>query len=165
MNTFDPTTQNQQQDGQGAVATTGGVAVKITTADLALIKTPSGKTINDFNISDKLKNNDPELVDFIIRSESMKDPERQYWFNLTEIMNSEQTEKLRDILKRERVKLAEIDAKYGKKPIDPIKAAKDAEAKAARRAQEQKRLQQEEAAHQAKEAAAEEDILAELDNI
>ena len=148
--------------GGGAVGLMGG---KIATEDLLLIKTPSGKTIKDFVIPDRLKNNDPELVDYIMRSESMKDQERQYWFNLSEIMTPAQIEKLRDILKRERQKLAEIDAKYGKTTIDPIQAAKRAKALAAKRAAQQARLRQKEAEIQAREAEEEEAILKELEQL
>lgn len=134
--------------------------------DITQIKTPTGKTITDFRIPAKLLENDAELVDYIMKSESMKDEERQYWFNLYEVMNEQQVEKLRDILKREREKLAEIDAKYGKKPeIDPVEAAKKAEELAQKRAQEQAILKQREAKQQAQEAEAEANILSELEGL
>lgn len=134
--------------------------------DLTQIKTPTGKTITDFRVPAKLQQNDPELVDLIMRSESMKDEERQYWFNLYEVMNAQQVEKLRDILTRERAKLAEIDAKYGKKPeIDPVQAAKKAEEMAKKRAADQQALKQREAEAQAKEAHAEDELMSELDNL
>ena len=89
------------------------------------VTTPTGKTLADFRIPAKLTQNDPALIDLIMKSESMKDEERQYWFNLYEVMNTAQIDKLRDILTRERAKLAEIDAKYGKKPkIDPFSTLK-----------------------------------------
>lgn len=126
-------TQGQEQtQGQNQGQSTG------TLINLQTIKTPSGKTIADFRIPQELLEKDPELVDLIIRSESMDDKERQYWFNLTEVMNTEQTEKLRDILVRERKKLAEIDAKYSKKKeVDPVEAAKKAQEMAQKRAAQQ----------------------------
>jgi len=131
--------------------------------DLTQLKTPTGKAITDFRIPAKLMQNDPALVDLIMRSESMKDEERQYWFNLYEVMNEGQIEKLRDILTRERAKLAEIDAKYGKKPeIDPVEAAKKAEDMAQKRAAEQAALKKREAEAQAKEAHAEDALMNEL---
>ncbi len=134
--------------------------------DPNLIKTPSGKGISDFRVPEKLIAEDVELVDFIMRSESMKDSERQYWFNLWEVMNTEQRDKLRDILSRERTKLAEIDAKYGKKPkIDPVQAAKQAEELAQKRAAEQKAIANREQKQQESEAQAEADALAELENL
>jgi len=131
--------------------------------DLTTLKTPSGKTIQDFKIPEKLLQNDPALVDLIMRSESMNDSERQYWFNLTEVMNEQQVEKLRDILTRERQKLAEIDAKYNKKPVDPVEAAAKARAMAEQRATQQQNLAQREQAHETAEAAEEAAALAELE--
>lgn len=134
--------------------------------DLTQIKTPTGKAITDFRIPEKLMQNDPALVDLVMKSESMKDEERQYWFNLYEVMNTQQVEKLRDILTRERAKLAEIDAKYGKKPqIDPVQAAKKAEEMAKKRAAEQAALKQREAEAQAKESQAEDLLMSELEGL
>ena len=134
--------------------------------DITQVKTPTGKGITDFRIPAKLLESDVALVDLIMRSESMKDEERQYWFNLYEVMNTQQVEKLRDILTRERKKLAEIDAKYGKKPeIDPVQAAKKAEEMAKKRAAEQEVLKKREAEAQAKEAQAEDQLMSELDNL
>ncbi len=153
-----PVAQTSQGQGGG-----GQVAAAINPAE---IKTPSGKTLQDFRIPEALLKNDVELVDYIMRSESMKDEERQYWFNLTEVMNAQQVEKLRDILSRERKKLAEIDAKYGKKPpVDPVEAARKAKIMADKRAAQQAQLKAREAQQQAQEVQDEEDILSELDNV
>lgn len=160
-------------DATNGVGTTNGQATGGNTGnataaeiDLNLIKTPSGKGIADFKIPAGLLSSDPELVDYIIKSESMKDSERQYWFNLWEVMNQEQREKLRDILARERKKLAEIDAKYGKKPkIDPVVAAKQAEELARKRAAEQKVIADRERKQQEAEAKEEADVLAELEGL
>lgn len=130
------------------------------------VTTPTGKTLTDFRIPAKLTQNDPALIDLIMKSESMKDEERQYWFNLYEVMNAAQVDKLRDILTRERQKLAEIDAKYGKKTkIDPIEAARKAEEMAQKRVAEQVALKEREAKIQAQETVAEADILSELDGL
>ena len=75
------------------------------------IKTKGGRTIKDFTIPDNLLKNNPTLVKLILLSESMNEEERQYWFNLTEVMNDEQIEKLQDILTREQQKLVEINEK------------------------------------------------------
>jgi hypothetical protein len=130
------------------------------------IVTPTGKTLKDFRVPMKLTQNDAALMELIMKSESMKDEERQYWFNLYEVMNTAQIDKLRDILNRERAKLAEIDAKYGKKPkVDPVEAAKKAEEMAQKRSAEQSALREREAKIQAQEAEAEADILSELDSL
>ena len=137
-----------------------------TTTDLNAIRTPkTGKMLKDFEVPEKFLNQYPELVAMILRSESMNDSERQYWFNLTEVMNTEQVEKLRGILTRERQKLAEIEAKYG--PSQPTLT----DAEIAERNQEiQKKREQQQAALRAKEAASEatendDAILSELDSL
>lgn len=53
-----------------------------------------------------------ELVDLILKSESMNDDERRYWIDILPVMTPDQVGKLRDILVRERDQLAAIDAKY-----------------------------------------------------
>ena len=132
--------------------------------DLTQIKTATGKAIQDFKIPEELIKQDAELVHLIMRSESMNDDERQYWFNLWEVMNHEQREKLRDILTRERQKLAEIDKKYGKIKEDPAVIAKRAQEEAIKRAQKQQELREREAKARAQSGEAE-DILDALDEI
>ncbi|MBT3349405.1 hypothetical protein HN954_00795 [bacterium] len=83
-----------------------------TKIDLNALRTPTGKTIQDFEIPENILTSDPKIVELVIRSESMNDGERQYWFNLTKVMNETQLEKLRGILTREREKLEEIEKKY-----------------------------------------------------
>jgi len=75
------------------------------------VRTLSGKSVLDFNVPSKIRK-DYELIILMLISESMNDEERQDWFNRTEVMSEEQIEKLTDILRRERRKLLEIDAKY-----------------------------------------------------
>ena len=133
--------------------------------DLSQITTKTGKTMEDFSIPESLIENDAPLVELILKSESMDDGERQYWFNLSEVMSAEQTEKLRGILSREQTKLAEIEEKYGEKKIDPVEAKKRALAMAKDRVEKQQTLQEKEAAHNEKEAEEEASILAELDNL
>ena len=68
------------------------------------------------NIPDNFLASDPDLTVLILRSRSLaKNEEKQNWFNLIPMMNQEQIEKLRDILTRERDKIAEIEAKYEQK--------------------------------------------------
>jgi len=171
MNPTDPTAQNS--DSTSATSTTGqsvgtgGGQSTGVTIDLKSLKTKSGKTIADFEIPAGLMQSDPSLIDLIIRSESMNDGERQYWFNLTDIMSSDQVEKLRDILTRERQKLAEIEAKYGKPKaqLSPEEiAARNAEMEK-RRTEQQRELQAREQKHQQEEAVKEAAILAELESL
>ena len=135
--------------------------------DLGKLRTPgTGKTIKDFKIPEYMLKEDKELVDLIMLSESMNDGERQYWFDLTKTMNIQQVEKLRDILLKERQKLAEIEAKYGvkkTKTLSPEEVAK-------KNAQIEKNMHEKQAAIKAREQQAEaeeneDEILAELDNL
>ena len=57
--------------------------------------------------------NNPDLVVLVLESKSINESkEKQSWFDLYSLMNQEQIDKLRDILTREKEKLAEIEAKY-----------------------------------------------------
>ena len=93
--------------------------------DISAIKTPGGKTIRDFDVSDKLLANKKELVALIVESASMdelkeveKDEyggnKRQYWFDLLPLMNSKQIKKLFEILKNEKKELSSLDFKNEK---------------------------------------------------
>jgi gamma-glutamylcysteine synthetase len=71
----------------------------------------SGSASN-VTITDDLRQKFPELVDLILKSESMNDEERQYWVNILPIMTPEQVQNLRNILDNEKKQLADIDKKY-----------------------------------------------------
>lgn len=74
------------------------------------------QTTSGFDIPDYFLEKEPDLVVLILNSRSLaKKEEKQSRFNLIPIMNGEQVEKLRDILTRERDKIAEIEAKYEQK--------------------------------------------------
>ncbi len=61
----------------------------------------------------------PELIILVLNSKSMdKTEEKQSWFNLLPLMNEEQIAKLKDILTREKDKLAEIEKKYEEKKLE-----------------------------------------------
>lgn len=73
----------------------------------------------DFNVIEDYIVKMPDLIVLIINSKSMDtNEEKQSWFNLLPLMNDEQIAKLRDILTREKQKLAEIEAKYEEKKED-----------------------------------------------
>jgi BMFP domain-containing protein YqiC len=62
---------------------------------------------------------DVDLIVLILKSKSIESKEdKQNWFNLLALMTSEQIEKLRNILLKERKKIEEIETKYEKKKID-----------------------------------------------
>lgn len=74
------------------------------------------KAAMEFTISDSFLENESELVILILKSKSLaKTEEKQSWFNLIPMMNEDQMWKLRNILTRERDKIAEIESKYEKK--------------------------------------------------
>ncbi len=136
------------------------------TIDLNAITTKSGKKVTDFTIPQEYLQNDPALIELILKAESMDDEERQYWFNLLEIMDEDQVEKLRGILTKERDKLAEIEKKYGKKKeLTPEEIAANNAKMEAQKEQQKQALAEQEAARKAKEAEQEANILAELENL
>lgn len=129
--------------------------------DLDKIKTKSNKTIKDFTIPDSLFKDDKELIKLVLESEAMNDGEKQYWFNLTKVMNKVQIEKLYDILRRERQKLNEI---RGIKPkVDPEEAKRRSEEMAKERASKMEELEKKEAEHLAKEKESNDGLLDSLD--
>ena len=68
------------------------------------------------NIPDGFLEKESDLVILVLKSRSLaKDEEKQSWFNLVPMMNDDQINKLRDILTREKDKIAEIESKYEKK--------------------------------------------------
>ena len=75
----------------------------------------------DYNIPNDMLENNTDLVILVLESKSINEPkEKQSWFDLYSLMNQDQIDKLRDILTREKQKLAEIEAKYQAKQ-DEIK--------------------------------------------
>lgn len=69
-----------------------------------------------FTIPDEFLTTMPDIIILVLQSKSMDAAEeKQSWFNLLPMMNKEQTDKLRDILMREKQKLTEIEQKYEQK--------------------------------------------------
>jgi len=128
------------------------------------LRTASGKTVQDFKIPAALQN-DAELVELVMLSGSMNDQEKQYWFNLTEVMNAEQIQKLRDILLREKQRIAEIDLKYKKKEESPAEAMARANTLGKMRSKDQHKIATEEATEEAQEKAQEDAVLQELGQV
>lgn len=68
---------------------------------------------SNYNIPDDMFNADSDLIVLVLESKSISEQkEKQSWFDLYPLMNADQLNKLRDILTREKEKLAEIEAKY-----------------------------------------------------
>lgn len=67
----------------------------------------------DYTIPNEMFEQNVDLIVLVLESKSISDPkEKQSWFDLYLLMNQEQIDKLRDILTREKEKLAEIEARY-----------------------------------------------------
>lgn len=75
----------------------------------------------NYDIPDSMLEENADLVVLVLESKSINEQkEKQSRFDLYSLMNQDQIDKLRDILTREKQKLAEIEAKYQAKQ-DEIK--------------------------------------------
>ena len=64
-------------------------------------------------IPDQFISQIPDIIEMIFRSNSIeKKEEKQSRFTLLQLMNEDQIDRLRDILIKEKTKIAEIEAKY-----------------------------------------------------
>lgn len=81
-----------------------------------LKKVENKSELKKFSIREEDKDNHPELVFLIMNSSSLSgDEDKQNWFNLMPMMNSEQLAKLYDILERESLRVNAIELKYEEK--------------------------------------------------
>ncbi len=74
----------------------------------------AGAAATSVVIPDAVRAQFGELIELILKSESMNNEERQYWVNILPVMTPEQVQNLRDILENEKKQLAAIDQKYSK---------------------------------------------------
>ena len=65
-----------------------------------------------FTLLDEVQTKYPRLIELVLATESMDDSERQYWFDILPSMNSDQVQRLTDILETERKKLDDLEKKY-----------------------------------------------------
>ena len=106
----------------------------------------------NYNIPNDMLENNTDLVVLVLESKSINEPkEKQSWFDLYSLMNQDQIDKLRDILTREKQKLAEIEAKYQAKQ-DEIR--KKYEETCAYQQQQDKIREEEKASHEQEEVEA-----------
>ncbi len=104
--------------------------------------------------SDMLEFNS-DLVVLVLESKSISESkEKQSWFDLYSLMNQEQIDKLRDILTREKEKLAEIEAKYQAKQDEIRKKYEETYASGAYQQQQDKIRDTESASRQQEEVEA-----------
>ena len=115
-------------------------------------------------IPDDLKARYPELLELIVRSESMNNEERQYWVNILPIMTPDQVQNLRDILLNERRQLAAIDQKYAKE-IEQIGQAQVIKKAAEERRHKRQERAAAEAADHEDELGTEEDLLKQIEGM
>ena len=80
----------------------------------------------EYDIPNSMLEENADLVVLILESKSINEKkEKQSWFDLYSLMNQDQIDKLRDILTREKQKLAEIEAKYQAKQEEIKKKYKE----------------------------------------
>lgn len=65
-----------------------------------------------YYIADEVQADYPELIKLILKTESMDNEEKQYWFDIMPSMNDDQIDRLFNILETERRKLEELEVKY-----------------------------------------------------
>jgi hypothetical protein len=129
----------------------------MTTQELVIKHLPENlhKVAMEYNIPNDMLENNSDLVILVLESKSISDPkEKQSWFDLYSLMNQEQINKLRDILTREKEKLAEIEAKYQAKQEEIKKKYEETYASGAYQQQQDKIRDSEMASHQQEEVEA-----------
>jgi len=129
----------------------------MTTQELVIKHLPENlhKVAMEYNIPNDMLENNSDLVVLVLESKSISDPkEKQSWFDLYSLMNQEQINKLRDILTREKEKLAEIEAKYQAKQEEIKKKYEETYASGAYQQQQDKIRDSEMASHQQEEVEA-----------
>ncbi|MCK5472334.1 hypothetical protein KAI54_04065 [Candidatus Gracilibacteria bacterium] len=137
----------------------GAPLAKIQTKQIAIMR----KDIEKFGIAEDFVKKNPALIDLILKTESMKDEERKYWFQLLPIMNKEQIKKLQNILQNEKDQLFELDQKYETEVAKLNEKQSNWNPK--KFIEKRKRIEKNERAHEANEKDAEEDILKQLKNM
>ena len=99
--------------------------------------------------------NNTDLVVLVLESKSISESkEKQSWFDLYSLMNQDQIDKLRDILTREKQKLAEIEAKYQARQEEIKKKYEETYASGAYQQQQDKIRDEEKTSRQQEEVEA-----------
>jgi len=68
--------------------------------------------ISNFTVSEEVIEKYPSLINLILKTDSIDDEERQYWFEMLDTMELEHTQRLFDILQVEKQKLKALEIKY-----------------------------------------------------
>jgi hypothetical protein len=117
-----------------------------------------------YTIPESVKSAYPDLVALLVKTESMNDEERDYWFQVLPVMNDEQIVKLRTILVNEREQLKKIDTEYDSE-MQKLNEVHKSEWSAFEVEQKRTALRQAEASHEEAEATQEDDLLKKLQEI
>lgn len=118
----------------------------------------------NYIIPDLVRTKFPDLVKLIFETESMNEEEREYWLQILAIMSEEQIVKFRDILVNEKEQLAKLDQEY-QNEMNRINASKPKEIDEVKMKQEMEKIKAEEAQAEASEAAEEEALLKEIEDL
>lgn len=117
-----------------------------------------------YTIPESVKTAYPDLVALLVKTESMNDEERDYWFQVLPVMNDEQIVKLRTILVNEREQLKKIDSEYDSE-MKKLNEVHKSEWNAFEIEQKRTALRQAEASHEEGEASKEDELLKKLEEI
>ena len=143
---------DEQSGGKVALA-------KIATRQIAISRTD----IEKFGIPEDFIQKNPVLIDLILKTESMKDEERKYWFQLLPMMSEDQVKKLQNILQNEKDQLAELDQKYAAEVEKLNQQKSNWDPEAFKKKKEE--IRKKEADEEVGEANEEADILNQLENL
>lgn len=117
-----------------------------------------------YTIPESVKDKFPDLVALLIKTESMNDEERDYWFQVMPVMTEDQIVKLRTILVNEHEQLKKIDDEYDEE-MKKLNDVHKSEWNAFEAQQKKAALVQAETAHEEDEKTKEEDLLKKLEEI
>ena len=150
-------------DPEPAIATTPVVDPKVA-AEFGLDADQLTEVAKKYTIPESVKAQFPDLVALLIKTESMNDEERDYWFQVMPIMNEDQIVKLRTILVNESEQLKKIDEEYDSE-MKKLNDLHKTEWNTFEAQQKKAALVQAEATHEEEEATKEEDLLKRLEEI
>lgn len=122
------------------------------------------KTEEKYIIPDRVLHDFPDLVELIKQTEAMNLEEKNYWFKIMPLMDSEQIANLRGILVKEREQLDAINAKYDQ-DIATINDKHQTEITTLEIQKRREQLQQKEKADASAENEEEATLLEELANL
>jgi transketolase len=121
-------------------------------------------TGSKFKIPQAVRDKYPELVEQILKTESMTDEEREYWFQILPIMTPDQVTRLRKILDEEAKQLKELDSEY-QDELKKLNTKHMQEWNEFEKTKEREARQQAEAHAEAEEKETEDQLLADLEKL